>query len=191
MLSDALQGMGEPWVIATALILTTFLLEDVAIAAGVSLSTQGNISWTLSFFAVAFGIAFGDLLLYGLGVSARRIAWLRKRYIKPETHKVISHLHSNLFSAILLARVIPGLRLLTYTACGFTRASWGQFLIWVNLAVLFWTAGLFWLSISAGQTLARWLSIPQSVAVALPMLTLALALPLYKYLKTLCTRNSI
>ena len=40
----ALAGMADPWVIAVVLVLTTFLLEDVAIAAGVALAVQGTIS---------------------------------------------------------------------------------------------------------------------------------------------------
>ena len=37
MLTAALHGIGEPWFMVVALVLTTFLVEDVAIAAGVAL----------------------------------------------------------------------------------------------------------------------------------------------------------
>ena len=60
-----LRGMAEPWVIAVVLVLTTLLLEDLAIAAGVALATQGVISWGLSLAAVGGGIAalfFGQTL---------------------------------------------------------------------------------------------------------------------------------
>ena len=183
MLSDALNGMGEPWFIVTALILTTFLLEDVAIAAGVSLATNGNLSWMLAFIAVAAGIALGDLLLYWLGAGARRIKWLEKRYITADTHKITESLHSHLISATLLARVIPGLRLFTYTACGFIRVSLPKFTAWVVIAVLVWTGGLFWLSATTGHALAMLLGVPESVAVTLPIIAIALAFPAYKYFK--------
>ena len=52
-----LSGMGSPGVIALVLALTTLLLEDLAIAAGVALATQGAISWGLSLGAVGGGIA--------------------------------------------------------------------------------------------------------------------------------------
>jgi hypothetical protein len=42
-----LDGMGSPGAIALALALTTLLLEDLAIAAGVALATQGVISCAL------------------------------------------------------------------------------------------------------------------------------------------------
>jgi membrane protein DedA with SNARE-associated domain len=183
MLSDALNGMGEPWFIVVALVLTTFLLEDVAIAAGVALASNGNLSWTLAFTAVAAGIALGDVLLYWLGAGARRIKWLENRYITAETHKITAGLHNHLISATLLARVIPGLRLFTYTACGFTKVSLARFTVWVVIAVLMWTASLFWLSATTGHVLALILGVPESVAVTLPIIAIALAFPAYKYFK--------
>jgi hypothetical protein len=86
MLNDALNGMGEPWFIVTALILTTFLLEHVAI-------------------------------------------------------------------------------------------------VWVVIAVVVWTASLFWISATTGHALAQLLGVPESVAVTLPIIAIALAFPAYKYFK--------
>lgn len=66
LFGEALNGMAQPWVICMALVLTTLLLEDLAIAAGVAGATQGALSWEWAFAAVAGGIAAGDLGLYGL-----------------------------------------------------------------------------------------------------------------------------
>ena len=77
----ALAGMASPAVIALVLALTTLLLEDLAIAAGVALATQGLINWPLSLAAVAGGIALGDLGLYAVGLGATRVPWLRRRYV--------------------------------------------------------------------------------------------------------------
>ena len=184
MLTAALHGIGEPWFMVVALVLTTFLVEDVAIAAGVALSTQGALSWGATFTAVAFGIAFGDVLLYGLGLLARRVSWLEKRYIKSNTSVGLTErLHNNLLSAVLLARVIPGLRLLTYTACGFTRASIIPFTLLVCFAVVMWTGTLYWLSATTGDALAALLYIPKSVAVTIPMLTVALTIPIIRWIR--------
>jgi membrane protein DedA with SNARE-associated domain len=54
-------------------------------------------------------------------------------------------------SAVLLARVVPGLRLATYTASGFVRVPFVPFTLWVLLAV------------------------------ALPIIVLALAVPLWRH----------
>jgi membrane protein DedA with SNARE-associated domain len=83
-------------------------------------------------------------------------------------------------SAVLLARVIPGLRLTTYTASGFVRVPFMPFAAWVLLAVLLWTVGLYVLSAAIGQALAQALGLPAPVAVALPIVVLALAVPVWR-----------
>ncbi|MBK6386203.1 MAG: hypothetical protein IPF71_05015 [Rhodoferax sp.] len=52
-------------------------------------------------------------------------------------------LQQRLFSAVLLARVIPGLRLVTYTASGFLRIPLLPFAGWVIFAVTLWTIDFF------------------------------------------------
>lgn len=179
----ALGGMASPWVIALALALTTLLLEDVAIAAGVALAAQGTISWELSLLAVGAGIAAGDMGLYAAGRGARRVGWLHRRFVGNRTLAAREHLVRRLPSAVLLARVIPGLRLLTYTACGFVRIPWAPFLAWVVLAVAVWTVGLYALSAAIGQALVRHLGLPAPLAVALPVIVLALWVPVVRGLR--------
>lgn len=179
----ALAGMADPWVIALALVLTTLLLEDVAIAAGVALATQGTISWELSLAAVGGGIACGDLGLYALGIGATRMPWLRRRYIGERSAWARERLTRGLPSAVLLARVIPGLRLVTYTACGFLRIPLVPFAAWVFLAVALWTGALYGLSLAIGAALAKQLGLPLPLAVALPILVLAAAVPLWRLIQ--------
>lgn len=179
-LHAALAGMAAPWVIALALVLTTLLLEDLAIAAGVALATQGAISWELSFAAVAGGIALGDLGLYALGLGARRVRGLHRRFIGDRSDRVRQQLAQRLSSAVLLARAVPGLRLLTYTGCGFLRVPPLPFTGWVLLATSLWTLGLYAFSAALGQALAQRLGVPAPLAVALPILLLAAALPLVR-----------
>ncbi len=186
----ALAGMAAPWLIAVALALTTLLLEDLAIAAGVALATQGAISWGLSLAAVGGGIAIGDIGLYGLGIAATRVPWLRRRYVGDRSVWVREQLVARLPSAVLLARVIPGLRLVTYTACGFVRVPLLPFSAWVLVAVALWTAGLYGLGVFIGAALAQHLGVPPTVAVALPILLLAVALPLLRIVRQRSQRPS-
>jgi membrane protein DedA with SNARE-associated domain len=175
-----LSGMGSPGVIALVLALTTLLLEDVAIAAGVALAVQGLISWELSLLAVGGGIAIGDLGLYALGLGARRVPWLRQRYVGDRSDWARAQIQRRLSSAVLLARAIPGLRLITYTTSGFVRVPFWPFIAWVVVAVTLWTVGLYALSASIGHALAVTLGLPPAVAVALPVVALALAAPLWR-----------
>lgn len=185
----ALAGMAEPWVVCLALALTTLLLEDLAIAAGVAVAAQGLIAWPLSFAAVAGGIAAGDLGLYALGAGARRWRWLQRRFMPARQDWARGELVQRLPSAVLLARVIPGLRLLTYTACGYLRVPVLPFTAWVLLAVLLWTAGLYVASVSIGRWLMQAWGLSAPLAVALPIVVLALAVPLWRRFRTRFTRR--
>jgi membrane protein DedA with SNARE-associated domain len=187
----ALQGMAAPWLIVLVLVLTTFLLEDVAIAAGAALATQGMLSWELAFAAVAGGIALGDVGLYACGLSARRFQWLRRKYIADRAPWLQDKLQGRLPSAVLLARVVPGLRLVTYTLCGFARVPVLPFMAWIVLAVSLWTVGLFWLGSALGNVIAQQLGIPAPLAVALLVGVLALAVPLWRPVKKLFLNKAV
>jgi membrane protein DedA with SNARE-associated domain len=185
-----LAGMASPGVIALVLALTTLLLEDLAIAAGVALATQGVISWGLSLAAVGGGIALGDVGLYALGIAATRVPWLRRRYVGERSVWAREQIGRRLPTAVLLARVIPGLRLATYTTCGFVRVPLLPFCVWVGVAVALWTLGLYAVSAAIGSALASRLGVPPAVAVALPILVLAGAVPLVRLSRQRLTRSA-
>jgi len=176
----ALHGAAQPWVVCLVLVLTTFLLEDLAIAAGAVLAVQGLLSWELALLAVGGGIALGDVGLYGLGVTANRVPALRRRLIDGRGRWIGEQIAQRYAGAIVLARVIPGLRLVTYTACGFYRLPFAPFCLWVLLAVIAWTAGLMWLSATVGAALSQALGIPPAVAVALPIVLVSLGLMVWR-----------
>jgi membrane protein DedA with SNARE-associated domain len=182
-IESGLSGMAAPWVIASALVLTSFLLEDVALAAGAVLAANGTISWEFAFIAVAGGISVGDVGLYGVGRLCIRFPLLRHRYIEDKKLWARDVLLNRLASMVLLARVIPGLRLLTYTASGFLRIPFIPFAAWVFLAVSVWTIALFWFSSSLGHHVAETLDIPVPVAVGLIVIVLALSIPVIRYLR--------
>lgn len=177
-----LSGMAEPWLIAVVLALTTLLLEDLAIAAGVALATQGAISWGLSMTAVGGGIAIGDIGLYGVGFAAIRVPWFRHKLTGDRSLWIRDQLINRLASAVLLARVIPGLRFVTYTACGFVKVPLLPFIFWVLLATCFWVVGLYGLSVAIGSKLAEHLGIAPAIAVAIPIAIFALSVPLVRKL---------
>lgn len=168
-----LQGLHHPALILLALVLMTFLLEDVAIAAGVAFAVQGTIGWGESFMAVAFGIGIGDLGLYALGLAARKWPWLYQHYLNKRQSRLESYVFDRMASAVFLARVIPGLRFFTYVYCGFVRVPFLAFAAWVSLAVMIWTASLFVFSLSIGEAIAKMFHIPLSIAVIAPLLVFA------------------
>lgn len=169
-----MQGLHHPGLILLALVLITFLLEDVAIAAGVAFATQGAIGWPESIAAVSFGIALGDLGLYGSGVALRKWSWFNQRFFRQERSRLEHFAFTKLPTTVLLARVIPGMRLFAYTYCGYVKVPFGAFTSWVCFAVLVWTLSLYAFSFSIGEQIARAFEIPLSIAVMLPMIAFAL-----------------
>jgi membrane protein DedA with SNARE-associated domain len=147
--------MPEPWVIALGLAALTLLLEDAAIAAGILLAGDGTVGWPLAFVAVAGGIAGGDLLLYLLGATARRLPPARRWLFDTcRAEKARRLLDKNTTTAVLIARVVPGLRLAVYTAFGLFALPFVPFALLVSVAVAVWTGALFWLG-SAGTAIAQ------------------------------------
>ncbi|EWY37622.1 hypothetical protein N825_16355 [Skermanella stibiiresistens SB22] len=183
MLTPAIDWLGflvlsmDPWLLVPALVLMTFLLEDVAIAAGVALAIDGTLGWPVAFLAVAGGIALGDLGLYGLGHLAVGVPSLRRRLADGRFDRAKLALEDRLVAAVLVARVVPGLRLATYTAAGFLAVPFARFTALVVVAVAAWTAGLFWLTSALGQALGgaleRALGLSPTTAVIVAILALA------------------
>jgi membrane protein DedA with SNARE-associated domain len=171
-----LQSLHHPGFILLTLILTTFLFEDVAVAGGVAVATQGVVTWPESIAAVALGIALGDLGLYGLGVTLRHWKWLNQRVSEQKRFGLEHYTLSKLPTTIFLARAIPGMRLLAYTYCGYVKVSFWRFTTWVGVAVVVWTLMLYALSFSIGEQIAQLFHIPKSIAVMLPMIAFALLL---------------
>lgn len=173
----------DPAALMFGLLLGTLIVEDLAAAAGVALATQGMLSWTQSFIAVAGGITVGDWALYGLGFAARKLPRLEQRYLASRVRHLEHTVSRNLMTAIFLARVMPGMRLPTYTYCGFVRSPLPVFLGWVSVAVAMWTLLLYVGSATIGQTLTAALGLPLAVTSALPIIALALLAPAWRLLR--------
>lgn len=172
----------HPLYLMGGLVLITFLFEDVALAAGVSLSTMGSLLWSESFLAVWFGIALGDLLLYAAGYFSGKIPFLKKHFVDklPMSAKLERHRH--LAIAIFIARVTPGLRFVTYVYMGLKHLNLTRFSSLVMLATLIWTASLYLVSIYLGSFIADTLHIPQAIAVALPLIIIAVITAVFPWL---------
>jgi membrane protein DedA with SNARE-associated domain len=97
---------------------------------------------------------------------------------------------------VLVARVMPGLRFVTYTAAGLLGVPFPRFAALVCAAVTVWTAGLFWLATALGHTLGdaleRVLGLDPALAVILAVLSLvALVTILPRLLRGISANKSV
>lgn len=152
-----------PLLQALVIILATFVLEDAATVLAAMQVADGSLSVGVALGALYVGIVLGDLGLYGLGVAASRIGFIARRLPPRRTDMVRGWIAGRVFKVVLISRFLPGLRLPTYTTCGYVRADLRAFTLATVLATAVWTSGLFTLSLYVGEWLTayfgawRWL----------------------------------
>ncbi|MGA3398692.1 MAG: VTT domain-containing protein [Acetobacteraceae bacterium] len=153
----------SPLLQAVTIVLATFVLEDAATVMAAMQAEQGEISVGLALGSLFVGIVLGDLGLYGLGWLSARVSWIA-RLLPPHRKAAISAwLSGRVFKVVLVSRFLPGLRLPTYTTCGFLGANLRQFTLAAVVATTCWTSLLFGVSLKVGQFLMdhfgawRWL----------------------------------
>ena len=150
------QVSGEQMLQAGAILLGTFVLEDAATVAAAVRAQEGGISIPLALAALYVGIVLGDLGLYGLGLLSSRVGWIA-RMLPPQrrTEGLRRWLGDHVFRVVVVSRFIPGMRLPTYTSCGFLRADFKRFAIAAVLATSVWTSLLFGVSLRIGKLLGE------------------------------------
>jgi membrane protein DedA with SNARE-associated domain len=172
--ATALLALGtSPWAIAIAIVLATFVLEDVATIAAAFLAATGVVAPAVALTALFVGIFVGDLSLYGLGAAARTREWARRFIGEQRMTKGRAWLKRRYLSALVGARFMPGFRLPTYTASGFLGLPFWPFVGVAAGAGLLWTTAVFSLvyffGVMAVEELGvwRWLIGAALVALAL------------------------
>jgi membrane protein DedA with SNARE-associated domain len=143
----------SPLLQAVTIVLATFVLEDAATVMAAMQAEQGDVSMGVALGSLFVGIVLGDLGLYGLGRLSAHVAWIA-RLLPPHRKEAISAwLKGRVFKVVLVSRFLPGLRLPTYTTCGFLGADLKQFTLAAVVATTCWTSLLFGVSLKVGQFL--------------------------------------
>ncbi len=138
---------------AAAIIFATFVLEDAATVLAAMQAQSGALSWPLALGSLYVGIVLGDLGLYGLGRLAALVPVVQRLLPPRRTEVVRAWLTGRVFQVVWVSRFLPGVRLPTYTTCGYLRADLRLFALATSLATLVWTSGLFALSYRIGAVL--------------------------------------
>jgi membrane protein DedA with SNARE-associated domain len=96
----------------------------------------------LAIFALTFGIAAGDVGLYGLGALAKQSRFLRKRLPLRKARSLKSWLEKRQTAVLFSSRFLPGTRLPTYVTFGFFGLSLTRFTIVMSVAAIVWVSGM-------------------------------------------------
>lgn len=118
----------HPFLFPLVVILSTFISEDpTTIGVGALIGT-GKITFARGFVPLMIGIILGDLGLYGVG---RLIAkgWKKSANIP---------LNPGLMT-LLIARFVPGMRSMTFTAAGVKKFSFRAYALLLIPASVIWT----------------------------------------------------
>ncbi|WP_028021684.1 DedA family protein [Enterovibrio calviensis] len=142
----------SPLTLFFAVILLSYLLEDLAIITASVAATQGVMTVPMALLSIFVGIASGDVGLYALGIWARK--WRRLRGLlltKPSVRLIRKKLRANPVSNLFLIRFVPGLRFVGFCLSGFFHVGLRAFLPAVLLATALWTAVVFTLVYQLGE----------------------------------------
>jgi membrane protein DedA with SNARE-associated domain len=135
------------------ILLGTFVLEDAATVLAAVRAEEGGIAIPVALLALYAGIVIGDLGLYGMGALAGRVPVIRRWMPDERTRPAREWLCARVFRVVLVSRFLPGMRLPTYTACGYFSANLKQFALAAIVATLIWTSLLFGVSLHVGRFL--------------------------------------
>lgn len=151
------------------------MLEDAATVGAAMAVQDGRIALPVALVALYIGIVLGDLGLYGLGRLAALVPWFLRLIPQPRQERGREWLERHVFKIVFVARFMPGVRLPTYTACGFLRASLAKFALAAVLATLIWTTLLFGVSLRVGAVIMGHLGAWRWAGAAGFMLAIVLA----------------
>ena len=136
------QLVDQPLMLAALLALATLLTEDGTLIAGSLLVGAGLISAPLAIAALAFGIAAGDVGLYGFGWLARESRFLRRRLPLRKARALRQWLRGKTTPVLFFSRFLPGTRLPTYLTFGFLRMGLVHFTWVMSVAALVWVTAM-------------------------------------------------
>jgi membrane protein DedA with SNARE-associated domain len=143
----------SPWFQAAAIIIGTFILEDAATVAAAMQVEDNALPLWLALISLYAGIVLGDLGLYALGRLSAHIPWIARQLPPHRQETIRAWIDGRIFKVVLGSRFLPGLRLPTYTTCGFVGADLRQFTLAAIVATGAWTSLLFTTSLRVGHFL--------------------------------------
>ena len=138
--SEALQALSDSAALQGILAaVSTFILEDPTTLGCALLVADGRMFYLTALIGLTLGIGLGD---WGLYVTGRYLSpWMVRRGFvsRSRLDRVGKWFEENMFTAIMVSRFVPGLRLPANVAAGMTHAPLRIYLPAALFASLVWT----------------------------------------------------
>ena len=151
-------AVSNPAILSLLIVLGSCIFEDAAAVIVGVLAADGDVSISIALLSLYAGAAIGNIGLYCIGWLASTHKRLSRYAVHDVTAPVRAWLETRFILTIFSARFIPGLRLPTYTASGFFRSPFLNFVSVATLTTTAWTTVLFLVSYwFGGVTTAHWL----------------------------------
>lgn len=151
MLEDLLTYYDHPAWPIFLVVISTFVLEDLAIIGAGFLAASEKMAPGVAFSAVCLGIFIGDTALYLFGRLALVWPWLRHKTRQPLIRRQIRPLRLSPWTQIVLIRCMPGIRTFGYIACGLARVHPVPFCLANLVSIVVWAAALFFPTLYLGK----------------------------------------
>ena len=148
---DLLALLTSPGLAAVILFLLPFFREDLAIVLGGLLVVEHGLPVWIAMASLYAGIVASDFALFGLGRLARRSARLRGLLMRPRVERVAAWLLRNVPSAMIVARIVPGVIFPVYVGCGLLGVRTLVFAPITMLTAAVYVPAVLWFVIRFGE----------------------------------------
>jgi membrane protein DedA with SNARE-associated domain len=176
---------------STAIILLSFISEDVATISSALSLFGGPITWPLGFAACFAGIWLGDLGLYSLarcfGKSILQSRWVARFADATAIARCQIRFNNHASLTLLVSRFVPGTRLPTYLAAGLLSMPVTRFAAVTGFGALLWIGGIFIIAKLLGSQTLIWFSFVHSKIAGIVLTGVVLATVLVVLKRLTCT----
>lgn len=139
-----MQVAGQPVLLVLAIVIATFLLEDLATITVALLASHMVIDGSIALGAAVLGTIMGDVALYAVARWAGHLPFVQRWRRKPALARVIAWTRTHALAMLVIARFTPGLRFPVFAGAGVIGMPAGPFLATVTITTLIWTPGLYY-----------------------------------------------
>lgn len=129
-----------------SLLISSMFLEEITLLSSLALIAEDKISFKAAFLACFLGINIGNIITYFIGFYVSKLnPETRFQFLKKHEAKLAQFKNSQFLTYwIVVSKLVPGARTITYFAAGFLKFPFAKFLILTFISALGVTALVLW-----------------------------------------------